>query len=168
MTPAEYLAEILLPTAIEFRDERRSRRRAYLACIAAFHMKDYLRRAGAKGVEDAVREACISNGDFDLVRDVCNGAKHLEATRFGLLPFRAGSDYERPPFRAGELECGISMVGDVLGGREVQTPRGRFDLFHAVRNVLLAYEKAFPSHLKGCDFGALREPPRSPASPPRA
>jgi hypothetical protein len=33
MTPAEFMDEIVVPTLREFRDDRRSRRLAYLACV---------------------------------------------------------------------------------------------------------------------------------------
>ena len=49
MTPAEFLDEIVVPTLRECRDERRSRRRAYLACIAVFHIKDHLKEGRREG-----------------------------------------------------------------------------------------------------------------------
>jgi hypothetical protein len=42
MTPAEYVNDIVVPTVREFRDEPRSQRRAYLACMVTFHIKDHL------------------------------------------------------------------------------------------------------------------------------
>jgi hypothetical protein len=75
MTPADFVNDIVVPTVREFRDVRRSRRRAYLACIIVFHIKDHLRKAGAKQIEDTIRKA---TGDgFDAVRAVCNGTKHV-------------------------------------------------------------------------------------------
>ena len=47
-----------MPTLGEFRDERRSRRRAYLACIAVFHLRDHLKKADEMGIENAMRGAC--------------------------------------------------------------------------------------------------------------
>jgi hypothetical protein len=41
MAPAEFMDEIVVPTPHEFRDEWRLQRRAYLACIAVFHLKDH-------------------------------------------------------------------------------------------------------------------------------
>jgi hypothetical protein len=41
MTPADFVNDIVVPTVREFRDVRRSRRRAYLACIIVFHIKDH-------------------------------------------------------------------------------------------------------------------------------
>jgi hypothetical protein len=70
MTPAEFMDEIMVPTLREFRDERRSRRRAYLACIAVFHLKDHLSKAGEKGIEAAMRSEC--GIAFDVVRGPIN------------------------------------------------------------------------------------------------
>ena len=39
MTPADFMNEIVVPTLRDLRDDRRSRRRAYLACIAVFHLE---------------------------------------------------------------------------------------------------------------------------------
>jgi hypothetical protein len=58
MTPAEYVTEIVIPTVRECRDNRRSRRYAYLACIVTFHIKDHLKKAGATLIEDKMRTAC--------------------------------------------------------------------------------------------------------------
>jgi hypothetical protein len=44
MTPAEYMNGIVVPTPRGLRDNRRSRRHTYLACIAVFHVKDHLRK----------------------------------------------------------------------------------------------------------------------------
>jgi hypothetical protein len=60
------MTEIVVSTLREFRDERRSRRRAYLACIAVFHLKDHLKKAGETGIENAMRGACGTA--FDVVR----------------------------------------------------------------------------------------------------
>ncbi|MCJ2089055.1 hypothetical protein MKK88_24160 [Methylobacterium sp. E-005] len=35
------MGEIALPTVLEFKANRLSRRHAYLACIATFHIKDW-------------------------------------------------------------------------------------------------------------------------------
>ena len=42
MDPKQYADEIVDPTIAEFESEPRSRRRAFLACVAAFHMIDYI------------------------------------------------------------------------------------------------------------------------------
>jgi hypothetical protein len=150
MTPAEYVNDIVVPTAREFRDEPRSQRRAYLACMVIFHIKDHLQRAKARQVENAIRGA---TGDaFDVVRDVCNGTKHPFIDRNDPSRFVAGADWDRPPGRAGELECGVSQIGDPVGGREIAVGTDRADLYQCVKRVIGAFKANFPAHLGGCDL----------------
>jgi hypothetical protein len=44
MTPRQYRGEIVLPTLHEYEETTNSRRRAYLACIVVFHLRDYLKK----------------------------------------------------------------------------------------------------------------------------
>lgn len=81
MTPADFLTEIVLPTVREFGANRRSRRRAYLAAIVTFTLKDHRSKAGEKGVETTMRAA--AGLAFDVVRGVANGAKHVQTTSEG-------------------------------------------------------------------------------------
>src|SRR5215207_7863998 len=95
MTPAEYVDEIVVPTVKEFRDNRRSRRHAYLACIAVFHIKDHVKKAGGTGVESTMRATCRKS--FEIVRAICNGTKHVETNATHQIQFAAGDDWDRPP-----------------------------------------------------------------------
>lgn len=109
MTPGEYMTEIVVPTLREFRDERTLRRRAYLASIAVFHLKDHLKKAGETGIEAAMRTTC---GDaFDVVRGVCNGTKHVETDGSHSVAFRVGDDTDRPPAVWGEAGMGCVALG---------------------------------------------------------
>jgi hypothetical protein len=145
MTPAEYVNEIVVPTLREFSEERRSRRRAYLACIAAFHIKDHLKEAGIVRPEKAV--AAAHKNEWEAVRDVCNGTKHVASGSF-----RVGRDWDRPPGLAGVMECGVSQLGDTAGGREITLGNNRMDLYWSVKRVLGAFCDKFPAHLGGCDL----------------
>ncbi len=150
MTPEEYFQDIVLPTMKEFRDEPRSRRRAYLACIALFHLKDYLNKVGEKGVEERLRDA---TGDaFDIVRSVCNGAKHVTVNSRHVVAFSAGGDVERPPAVAGLLECGLSELGDYEGGRSVVTPGGIANLNMSLRKCALAFATIYLDHFAEIDL----------------
>jgi hypothetical protein len=150
LTPADYVNEIVVPTVREFRDERRCRRRAYLACMVTFHIKDHLRRAGETGIEDRLRAA---TGDgFDVVRAICNGTKHPYIDRNNPIRFVAGDDWDRPPGAFGVLECGVSQLGDPVGGREIAAGPGRADLYQCVKRVVVAFKANFPAHLGGCDL----------------
>src|SRR4030095_3617626 len=111
MTPAQYVDQIVIPTVREFRDNRRSRRHAYLACLVTFHIKDHLAKAGETRIETKMRTG-RSPKAFDLVRAICNGTKHVETNGSHPHPiqFQAGTDYDRPPARASEMIVGLSVL----------------------------------------------------------
>jgi hypothetical protein len=151
MTPAEFMGEIVVPTLREFRDERRSRRHAYLACIAVFHLKDHLKKAGEKGIEDAMRAEC--GLAFDVVRGICNGTKHVETDGSHIVAFKAGQDTDRPPAILGQMILGVSLLGDSKGGRDVRHGQARLDVYACAKAVVLGFKKLYPQHLGGCDVG---------------
>lgn len=154
MTPVDFLTEIVLPTVREFESNRRSRRRAYLAVIVTFTLKDHLAKAGERGIETTMRAAV---GDaFDLVRSVANGAKHLRTDGSHVIAFTAGEDYDRPPAWAGEMECGVSELGDETGGRRIGEPgNGARDLYVDTAAVLRAYVATYPVRFPGVDLSDL-------------
>jgi len=154
MTPSQFAVEIVVPTVREFRDNPRSRRRAYLACMVTYHLKDYLDKHGVD-VEGAMKLFGGSRS-FEAVRAVCIATKHTDFAgrpRYPEhIPFSAGQDYERPPARCGELVCGLSRCGDAHGGREIARNLGGLDVYDSVRTVLKAYEFHFDFLLDGADF----------------
>ena len=154
MSPAEFMTEIVLPTAIEFRDAPRDRRRAYLACIIAFSACEYLKESGEVNVGERMRTE--TGAAYDVVRGVCNGSKHAGADRKHAIAFKPGSDYDRPPARAGELQAGISRLGDTIGGREILTgSTGGADVYQAVATFLKAFATVYPVHFVNCDLSVL-------------
>jgi hypothetical protein len=148
MTPGEFAAEIVVPTVREFRDNRRSRRHAYLACLTAYHLKDHLKSVEAD-VESAMKVYGPSRS-FEAVRSVCTATKHVEfaGSRSEHIPFRIGDDFERPPCVAGQAVPGLSRVGDPIGGRECVG----LDLYDCVKTVLMTYEFHFEVMLGSVDF----------------
>jgi hypothetical protein len=152
MLPADYALEIIVPIVREFRDDRRSRRRAFLACIVTYHLKDYLEKSGAD-VEAAMkmfgRATC-----FEVVRAVCNGTKHRgwRASHAENIQFVPGDDYDRPPCVAGLAVCDLSRVGDIYGGREVAQNLGGIDIYRAVKTCLREYYFHFHELLDEVDF----------------
>ena len=159
MTPTEYINEIVEPTIREFHDERRCRRRAYLACIVTYHITDYLENVLEKAGEDKqqvrrkMKEACPDA--FESVRSICNGTKHVETDKRHVIPFKAGSDWDRPQCMAGIGQVGISRCGDADGGREVQAGDRSLDLYGCVKTLALAFQREFPAHLSGCDLNLV-------------
>ena len=153
MTPAEYVNEIVVPTVLELRDDTRSRRRAYLACIAVFHVKDHLSKAGETGIESAMRAA--TGEAFDVVRGVCNGTKHVRTDRGHVIAFTSGDDYDVPPAFADMMIVDVSYLDDTVGGREIETPSGVFDLYAVASTTLKTFVQCYPMHLGACDLSGL-------------
>jgi hypothetical protein len=131
--------EIVVPTLRDLRDDRRSRRRAYLACIAVFHLKDHLKKAGEARIEDAMRTEC--GVAFDVVRGVCNGTKHVETDGTHAIAFRGGADTDRPPAIFGVAIFDVSRFDDAVGGREVRHGGDRLDVYECAKALVLAYRK---------------------------
>jgi hypothetical protein len=152
-TPADYVSEIVVPTLREFRDDRRSRRRAYLAAIAVFHIKEHLRQAGERNVERTMRAAGAKSAhDFRVVRAICNGSKHVTTDASHLVPFSAGSDTDRPPAFFGQAVWGVSKFDDLDGGREITVGIARIDIYDACKAVLNEFVAGYPSRLGDCDI----------------
>lgn len=150
MTPAEYVTEIVAPTLRECKDERQSRRRAYLACITVFHVKDHLKEAGETKVQDTLEKFGCQH--YEAVRGFCDGAKHAELKRPHEVPFPSGADFWRPPAIASVMVVGLSALGDSYGGREFQHGDERFDLYFSARSLLIDYRNCYPHHLSSCDL----------------
>ena len=151
MSPEEFAREIVIPTIREFRDDRHSNRRAYLVCIATYHLSDYLKREGID-VEEALKTfRCTS---FEVVRAVCHGTKHKGWTpnRPEHIQFVPGQEYHRPPCVAGLAVADLSTVGDGIGGFEIEFDRGGFDLYSSIKIVLEQYLFYFSEFLHGVDF----------------
>jgi hypothetical protein len=160
MTPAEYMETIALPTALEFNRNRRSRRLGYLACITAFHVKDYLAAAGETGVDATMRKACTVDTNFAFVQAICTAAKHTKADGENRpVRLKAGDDRDQPPGIWGEAKWGVSFWGDPIGGRVVPLPSGDHDIYQAVKDVLDTYGRTYPGHFVGCDFQPLWDAP---------
>ena len=118
MTPAEYVMKSFRPPSKNFRDDRRSRRRAYLGLVSlSITSKIILKRR----VKWASAGKCPDT--FELVRSICNGSKHVETDHTHEIQFQAGSDWDRPPAFAEVTRTGISYLGDVFGGREARVSR---------------------------------------------
>jgi hypothetical protein len=153
MTPLDYVNEIVLPTMVELKENPRSRRLAYMACMAVFHTKDHLKKASERSIEQRMRTA--TGAHFDVVRAICNGTKHVQTDASHPIPFRAGDDFDRPPARAGEMVLGLSKLGDPVGGREIGRGPNRQDIYQACKSTLAAFCATFPKHLSKCDLSAL-------------
>lgn len=150
MTPRQYVQDIVIPTVRESRDKRRCRRRAYLACIVVYHIADYLQTAGERNVPKTMKARTRT---FEVVRGVCNGAKHRELRNNHEVAFTPGTDWYRPPAFTGVMMCGISRFGDLTGGREFKSGRATYDIYASAKGLLGQFVSAYPDQLSGCDIG---------------
>ena len=170
VTPAEFMDEVALPTAREFMAERGDRRRAYLACIAAFHLCDYVSRAdGVKldVVRPTIRSLCQPS--FDVVEGVCNGSKHCGRTR-GTFRHEPGGERDVPAFAFDTPGAGWGEGRWKEPGLMVQLDGQGLFVDACLQAFLVSAAKAYPAHFGSCDptsiDATLRWVPAAGAEPP--
>jgi hypothetical protein len=135
MTPSEYVDEIVLPTVREFAEDRRSQRRAYLACLASLRITDHLRQAGEEDVE--ARIGFAAGRAFEALRAACDGRGPLGdggAGAYGRIPAPGLMDGATAGYRS--EACAASK---------------RPDLLACLREVLSAYRTEYPNHFAAID-----------------
>ncbi|MDV2987025.1 UNVERIFIED_CONTAM: hypothetical protein Q9R58_22200 [Methylobacteriaceae bacterium AG10] len=84
MSPEQYATIVAIPTLADALAARGDRRLNYLACIAVFHVLDYVaatrfsgREAIRQGLDNLQAEvAAKAPTEFKVVHGVCNGTKH--------------------------------------------------------------------------------------------
>jgi hypothetical protein len=113
----KYLKDVVDPTIEEFAKEPASARRALLACIALYHVSDYL----AHPDEPQITQKAFGKAapDFLLVDRIANAAKHVVSGHVAspthpVLDVRRVVD--RPPGWIGTFAIGVSQIGDFVGG----------------------------------------------------
>jgi hypothetical protein len=81
MDAESYITEIIDPTISEFEANPRSRRHAFLACVATFHCIDYLARPGSPaGIRSQFKK---ENKAFATVDRVAHAFKHMKSSHSG-------------------------------------------------------------------------------------
>jgi hypothetical protein len=100
MLPSEYVSEIVLPTVDEYLAATGDLRRAILACVVTYHVRDYLAAAGICSKTEVDRRIKALCGAFslDVVEGVCNGSKHVRNTDRGDFKFTPGDEKPIPVF----------------------------------------------------------------------
>lgn len=84
MNPREYFSQIVLPTYLDFESDPTNLRKVFLTAIVLFHTLDYINKedGGAKGhlgnLQERTCNQCLA---FRLIKDIANGAKHVEIRR---------------------------------------------------------------------------------------
>ena len=136
MLPSEYMSEIVLPTVDEHLKAMGDRRLAYLACIATYHVRDYLSRAGAGdtgAIVAQMRGVCANS--FDVVEGICNGSKHCGNSRDDFL-FAPGAEQVIPVFAFGVPGSGWGVSRWDVPGLLVEHKGHRMFVDHCVCAVL--------------------------------
>ncbi len=157
MTPAEYLEEIASPTARDFMADRGNRRKAYLACISAFHLLDYFGRAlGLKPfkVGEAIRPSC--KVAFDVVEGIANGSKHCGRDRgrdHASFPRLPGSEAHVPAFALDDPDAGLDQGRLGTPGLSVDVPGATMFIDVALREFVVAAIATYPAQAGGTDLG---------------
>lgn len=130
-----YCNDILSPSLAEFTKEPRSIRRALMASICLHQFIDYLeaeRRTGLLYFHKEMRPnvySCLQKYEcFDRLAAVANAAKHKYRDRGRRPFFFVGWTFQRPPARAGIMQCGVSKCGDRTGGVEMEYDGNCYDI----------------------------------------
>ena len=148
MSPSEYASHIVLPTVREFLSVLDDTRRAYLACIATFHLVDYVARAeNVKASQIAKNMQKESGDDFDIVEGICNGSKHC-GRDWGEYRHLPGSETALGPISYGSGFYGKGRYGG-LPGLLVQHRGKDFLIDECLRKVLATFERVYSKHFLG-------------------
>nr|WP_137828296.1 hypothetical protein [Methylobacterium sp. L1A1] len=173
MTAREFADRIAVPTVLEFQHDP-MQRRGYLACLASYHLGDYLKPVGAwapKVVHQAMEKEL--GAPFVALQRMAAAMKHSESTdpRTGVVLMQSGSDTVRPPTGFGSGTFGGSMNpgdgnpgnpmrwGDGGGGRYVEDDGQFFDMLDLCVIALRGYAKLYPGELSGSAIESLHYNP---------
>jgi hypothetical protein len=151
MLPSEYVSEIVLPTVDEYLAAMGDLRRAILACVVTYHVRDYLAAGSScsKGeVDRRIRSLCAFS--FDVVEGVCNGSKHVRNTQ-GDFKFTPGDEKSIPVF-AFDVSGGWDVARWDTPGLEVEHRGQRVFIDFCLCAVLGVIGLAFPAEVSGVDL----------------
>lgn len=159
MTAREFVDRIAVPTVLEFMGEP-TQRRGYLACLAAYHVGDYLKPAGERWAHDVHADLEADLGlPFLVLQRMADAVKHREKRQGkapGIVLIEAGSDTARPPTGFDISTPDNPMrFDDGFGGRWVEHQGRRYDMLDLYVIVLRAYERLFAAELAGSAIGAI-------------
>jgi hypothetical protein len=133
MDAITYLDMIVDPTIAEFQQAPANRRRAFLACVATYHVVDYLTPGKSSG--NLRRKLGSECQEFALIDRAAHAFKHMQGGNADdpIKPeLKILHIFERPPAMAGIMQCGISRLGDTTGGVAIWGEEGP-DLLPAVK-----------------------------------
>lgn len=90
------MTEVVLPTVDEYLLARADLRRAVLACIVVWQVRDYLKQALGLGLGDVdTKMKTLCESSFDVIEGIANGSKHFRNNR-GAFHFTPGDERRVP------------------------------------------------------------------------
>ena len=117
MKPADYLDLIVEPTLGEYEQEPTSVRRAFLACVAAFHTVDYLAHPNSPAnLRKSLRD---KSNSFALIDRIAHAFKHVETSNAASIEKQrlgVADIITRPPAIWDQMVWDISRWDDPHGG----------------------------------------------------
>jgi hypothetical protein len=131
-----YLGQIVDPTIADFEKYPHSRRHAFLACLVTFHTLDYIEHP--KNKENRRNDFRKKSNAFAIVDRVAHAIKHIKSGNDKNKHNRSllvDHVYSRPPAVAGGMQCGVSRLGDRIGGVALWG-EDNSDLLPAVREAV--------------------------------
>ena len=166
MVPSQYVSEIVIPTVDEYLAATGDLRRAILACVVTYHVRDYLAAAiGCETWEVDRRIRALTAFSFDVVQGVCNGSKHVR-NRQGDFKFTPGDEKPIPVAAWDVPGSGWDMARLEIPGLEVEHQGRRAFIDFCLCAVLGALGRAFPAEFSGVDLEGYGK--RVPGWPPSA
>jgi hypothetical protein len=167
MLPSEYVSEIVLPTVDEYLAATGDLRRAILACVVTYHVRDYLAAASgcSKGEVDR-RIGALCAFAFDVVDGVCNGSKHFRNTERGDFKFTPGDEKSIPVAAWDVPGAGWDMARWDIPGLQIEHQGHRVFIDPCLCAVLGTLGLAFPAELSGVNLERYGK--RVPGWPPVA
>jgi hypothetical protein len=158
LTPAEYITEVVLPTVDEYLLARADLRRAVLACIVAWHVRDYLKKGlGLSLGEVDARIKALCRFSFDVLEGLANGSKHFRNDK-GDFHFTPGDEKPVPIFAFDTPGAGWDEGRWDVPGLQIEHRGHRVFVDHCLCAVLGSFGRAFPAEFIGIDldrYGAM-------------
>lgn len=159
MTPAEYVAEIALPTVREFFDDPGDQRKGYLAAMVTHHLRDYIMRAnvpiGASRSKRDIEFVAIDTSmkgrhaaEYEVVDGVCNGTKHCGRDS-GAHHFMPGDEKRLEAFGFGPGYAGLDEGRWGSPGLQIQHAGSSYFMDTCIKTVLRDFQAEYPQHLNG-------------------
>ena len=157
MTAREFADTIAVPTVEDFMRDP-CQRRGYLACLAVYHLGDYLKPAGAWAPVDVRNKMEADLGlPFLVLWHIADAVKHREKTgKGGVVLMQSGRDRERPVTGWDMASPDNPLRFDDAGGRQIEVDGRQYDMLDLCLLVLRAYARLFSHELAGSLIEGIR------------